>query len=226
MNESISISPSTLSFDWVGCKRDFWISYNAPEYAPPIYKTPAIFPIIDEAEKEAFANLYFDELDPSFPAGKVIYSQKHIQSTPVTIEGFTFIISGYFDSVLEMRDGTYGVVDYKTTLPDKESQGLYAHQLQAYAYVLEHPAPTSLSLKPISITGLITYNPTDRLTIEKFPECHLDGKMYWVTMPYSEKEFLQFMGEVVAVLRLPEPPEPDPDCKLCLYREKVRGIKW
>lgn len=57
-------------------------------------------------------------------------------------------ISGRFDIVVSFDDGTYGVIDFKTSNPSKDSALLYSRQLHAYAYALEHSAPPCI--KPVS----------------------------------------------------------------------------
>ena len=61
--------------------------------------------------------------------------------------------------MVSFDDGTYGVMDFKTSNPSSESAELYSRQLHAYAYALEHPAPGKLALSPVTKLGLLYFYP-------------------------------------------------------------------
>jgi hypothetical protein len=41
-------------------------------------------------------------------------------------------------------------------------------------------------------------------------------------MTRDDATFMQFIDEVVTLLELPEPPEADPKCGFCKYRQQAR----
>ncbi len=123
--------------------------------------------------------------------------------------------------VVEFDDGSYGVIDFKTSSTRAEHIPLYSRQLHAYAYALEHPAPGHLALGPITRLGLLIFEP-GRFVHLAGETAHLSGPLTWVELPRDDAAFLDFLGQVVAVLAQPTPPEPAPDCPWCEYRAASR----
>ena len=123
--------------------------------------------------------------------------------------------------MLQFNDGTYGVVDFKTTEIKDEHIPFYSRQLQAYAYALEHTAPTKLHLSPISIMGLLCFEPRH---MTKNPEGHLtySGQVAWQVCPPDEPAFLNLMADILDILELPEAPVAGDKCEFCKYREQAR----
>jgi CRISPR/Cas system-associated exonuclease Cas4 (RecB family) len=122
--------------------------------------------------------------------------------------------------VVSFEDGTYGVIDFKTSNPSKESANLYSRQLHAYAYALEHPATNALALSPITKLGLLYFYPSsvNQQSIERL--CY-EAEITWVEIEKNERVFLRFVGEVLDLLELPEAPEQSPNCQWCNYISKL-----
>ena len=132
---------------------------------------------------------------------------------------------GRFDTVITFSDGTYAVVDFKTTEPKLGHIPFYSRQLHAYAYALEHPAPGKLALSPIKKLGLLCVEPT---AIDRYKDGRIAyiGEVSWLEIPKDETQFLDFIDEVLTVLEQPEPPLPGPRCGYCHYREQTRINGW
>ncbi len=47
------------------------------------------------------------------------------------------------------------------------------------------------------------------------------AKHTWLEIERNDDEFLTFLGEVVAVLERPEPPEPASGCGFCAYGQQL-----
>jgi hypothetical protein len=60
---------------------------------------------------------------------------------------------------VQFEDGSYGLVDYKTSDARDEHAAFYSRQLSAYAYSLEHPASGALSFAPVKRLGLFIITP-------------------------------------------------------------------
>jgi hypothetical protein len=43
-------------------------------------------------------------------------------------------------------------------------------------------------------------------------------------VPRDDQAFLALLGEVLAVLDAPNPPEPSEDCGVCAYREAMGNL--
>jgi hypothetical protein len=218
----IKLSPSDLTFLWDECPRCFYLKYihgiNRP--AAPF---PAIFGAIDRLMKAQFAGRPASDLDPSLPPGLVSVTEQWIESVPVTLPGHTLscFLRGKLDALIGFEDGSYGVVDFKTSEPKPAQIPFYSRQLHAYAYSLEHPAPGRLGLSPISILGLFVEAPHATLAATT-SDISFHFRSTWMEVPLRIDGFLSFLNQVLALLELPEPPPAGEKCSYCQYRQHAR----
>jgi len=128
----------------------------------------------------------------------------------------TCYINGRFDIVVSFDDGSYGVIDFKTSDPSKESAWMYSRQLHAYAYALEHPASGKLALSPVTKLGLLYFYPNniDQQSIDRL---NYEAEIVWIEVEKNEQRFLKFIDKVLDVLELPEAPEHSPNCQWGSY---------
>jgi RecB family exonuclease len=170
------------------------------------------------------SNYYLDkpasEISPKLPAGTVKFREKWVKSVPIsfTETSSQCLIKGRFDAIIAFEDGSYGIVDYKTSDASEEKAAFYSRQLSAYAYALENPAPGALSISPITRLGLFIITP-DRY--ERLPngEIAFVTKTTWMDIPRDDATFLELLREIVMLLDMPFPPDPAEDCGLCNYRK-------
>ena len=212
-----NISPSDLTFLWDGCKKCFYlkIKHNL------VFKGP--FPGMFSKMGNLTSNFYLDkpstEISPDLPAGSVKFREKWVKSIPISFPDTStqIVIKGRFDAIISFDDGSYGIIDYKTSDASEEKAAFYSRQLSAYAYALENPAPNALLLSPITRLGLFVITP-DRF--EQLPNGELAfvTKTTWMDIPRDDATFLALLREVVSVLDLTSPPDPADDCGLCNYR--------
>jgi hypothetical protein len=216
------LSPSDLTFLWDECKRCFYLKVVRQFPRPPI-PFPSIFSKIDGLMKEYFRGKQTSEISPALPPGTVLHSEKWVKSQPILLPDHKAqcYLTGKFDTVVKFDQGSFGVIDFKTTTPKPAHQAFYARQLHAYAYALEHPAPGKLALAPISHLGLLIVEPE---AIHKTPTGHIAylGKVTWQEILPDEAAFLAFLSEVIAILELPDPPEAAENCAWCQYRQDAR----
>ncbi len=137
----------------------------------------------------------------------------------------TAYIQGIFDTVVQFEDGSYGVVDFKTSEAREEHVEFYGRQLSAYAYALTHPAPGKLHLSPVTKLGLLYFEPQDLVETTQ-DGLSLNGPTRWVEIPVDEERFENFMRAVLALLSLPEPPLANPECAFCAYRAASRNVPF
>ena len=163
------------------------------------------------------------EISPDLPPGVVKLKEKFVKSAPISIPGAKSqcYINGRFDAVIEFDDGSYGIVDYKTSEAKDEHAVFYSRQLSAYAYALEHPAPNALGLSPISRLGLFILTP-DRFERTTNNDMVFVNKATWMDVPRDDEAFLALLGEVMAVLDAPTPPKSSEDCEVCNYRNSMQ----
>jgi hypothetical protein len=219
---SWKLSPSDLTFLWDECPRCFYLKV-VHGFARPSTAFPRIFSRIDQLMKDHFGDLPAAAVSASLPEGVIRFADRWVVSRPIQLPGHSqsAYIKGRFDSVIEFADGSYGVVDFKTSEPRPEHVPFYSRQLHAYAYALENPAEKALRLAPISHLGLLCVEPvamsgeaTDRLAYL--------GQATWLDCPKDETWFLGFIDRILSVLEDPQPPPPAESCGFCQYRDQAR----
>ena len=185
---------------------------------------PSIFSKIAGLLKDHYDGKPNSELHPDIPPGVVSLGEKYVRSDIIQLPNHnaTCYINGRFDIVLSFDDGSYGVIDFKTSKPSSGSSGLYSRQLHAYAYALEHPAPGKLSLSPVTKLGLLYFYP-DNINQQSIDRLNYGAEIVWVEIEKDEQGFLEFIDEVMDVLELPEAPEHSPSCQWCGYIAKLNG---
>ncbi len=130
----------------------------------------------------------------SLPSGIVSHGEKWVRSETIKLPNHesTCYINGRFDVVVSFDDGTYGVIDYKTSKPSEDSARMYSRQLHAYAYALEHPAPGKLALSPVTKLGLLYFYP-DNVNQQSIDRLNYGAEIVWVEVEKDEGGFLSFI---------------------------------
>lgn len=218
------LSPSDFAFLYEECKRCYYLKviHNISRPSIPL---PSVFSKIAGLLKDYYHGKHTKELHSALPAGTVKYGEKYVKSKPIQLPGHkaTCFISGRFDIVVEFEDKTYGVIDFKTGKPNEEYHNLYRRQLHAYAYALENPAPGALKLSPVTKLGLLYFYPS-KVSQKNIEWLSYEAKIYWEEISKNEGWFLEFVGEVLAVLESPQSPAPSPNCLWCSYISKLKDI--
>ena len=215
------LSPSDLTFAWDGCKLCFYlkVKHNIGYQGP----FPGMFGKMANMTSTFYMEKPSSEISPALPAGVIRYREGWVKSTPITIPGFQSqcYIRGRFDAIIAFDDGSYGIIDFKTSEARDEQAAFYSRQLSAYAYALENPAPGALSLSPITHLGLFIVSP-ERFERKPDNDIVFVNQTTWVDIPRDDAAFLALLGEVLAILEAPTPPAPAETCALCKYRKEMK----
>ncbi len=214
------ISPSDLTFGWDGCHYCFYLKVKHGIVLRGIF--PGIFGKMANLTSQFYLGRSTADISPTLPPGTVKLREGWVKSEPISPPGAKSqcYISGRFDAVIEFEDGSYGIVDYKTSEAKDEQAAFYSRQLGAYAYALEHPAPRALGLSPVTRMGLFVVTP-DRFEPTLNDEVVFVNKTVWMDVPRDDTAFLALLGEVVRLLDASEPPESAEDCETCNYRKRM-----
>ena len=218
---TFNLSPSDLTFLWDGCKRCFYlkVKHNIG------YKGsfPGMFSKMGNLTSTYYLEKSSSEISPKLPAGIVKFREKWVKSVPISFQEIKSqcVIKGRFDAIMAFEDGSYGIIDYKTSDASEEKAAFYSRQLSAYAYALENPAPGALSISPITHLGLFIITP-HRFERMANGELAFVTRTTWMDIPRDDATFLAFLREVVALLDMPIPPDPAEDCGLCNYRKDYK----
>ena len=217
-----TLSPSNFTFLWKECRRCFYLEVvrNFRRPRPPMAK---IFTRIDEEMRRHFHQRRTEEPLPELPPGVLDTTEYRVESAPIALPGRTSacVLKGKVDCIARFDNGSFAVVDFKTSAQNAEHMPLYARQLHAYALALENPAPGKLHLQPVTRLGLVVFEPAAFDTVPP-NAAHLSGRLTWMELPKQEAAFRDFLAEVLAVLESPEPPASGRNCSYCAYREETR----
>lgn len=217
------LSPSDFAFLYEGCKRCFYLKV-VHGISQPSIQLPGIFSKIASLLKNHYSGRRTQELHKDLPPGVISYGEKYVTSKPIQFSTKTSAcyINGRFDIVVEFDDGTFGVIDFKTSNPREEHPILYGRQLHAYAYALENPQDGALSLSPITKLGLLYFHPQKTVQRENEIEKLLyEADIHWVGISKNQDNFLNFVSEMLGVLELPTPPNGSGNCAWCNYRKHL-----
>ena len=210
------LSPSDFAFLWEDCKRCFYLKVTRQIYRPKS-PMPKIFTLLHSQMESFYAGKRTEDIAEGMPPGTVIHGENWVESKPIEFPAGTCFIRGKFDTILQLADGSYAVIDFKTCQRKSEHIPLYSRQLHAYAHALENPASGSFALNPVTRLGLLVFEPSD-YTQSQSGEVGFVGNLTWIEIPRDDVSFHKFLQEVVDVLKSPEPPPANPDCEWCKYR--------
>ena len=219
------LSPSDLTFLYDQCKHCFVLKVKHGISQPSI-PIPGIFSVIAGLQKNYYSDMRTEKFCPDLPPGVVTYGEKRVRSKPIQLDecDSTCYISGRFDIVATLDNGSYAVLDFKTGNPAEEKTNLYSRQLHAYALALENPSEGAMELKPISKLGLLYFSP-DNCELISLHRQVLKGNLDWIEIPRDDESFYGFLKEVVLLLDGPLPP-PDPDnCNWCAFLERSGRLR-
>jgi len=216
------LSPSDLTFAWDECPYCYYmkVKHGVSVKGP----FPGIFTRMANLTSEFYLGRQSADLSPDLPPGIISLREKFVKSAPIVVPGAVSqcYISGRFDAVIEFEDGSFGLVDYKTSDAKEAHAAFYARQLTAYAYALENPAPGALGLSPVRRMGLFVVTP-ERFERNAAGEVGFVNRTTWVEVRRDDAAFLDLLGQVLALLDAPEPPAPAETCGLCAYRRAMEG---
>lgn len=199
----------------------------------PSMPMAGIFKRIESLQMNFYNNKHTKEIHLDLPAGVIRCGERWVESQVIKLSGYnaTCFIFGKFDTIIQFEDKSWGVVDFKTTDTKDQHIGLYSRQLHAYTYALENPSlkPIKLRREPLKLTpitklGLLCFEPT----AIKQPDVGLhsyEGRVSWIEMQRNDKDFTNFIGEILTILESPDPPDPSPECQWCNYHSKLKYMK-
>jgi len=218
------LSPSDLTFLWDSCKHCFYlkVKYNIA------YRGgfPSIFGKMANLTSNFYQDKPTSEISPDLPPGTMKLKEKYVKSASISVPGVSTqaYIRGRFDAVIEFEDGSYGVIDYKTSDAKDEHAAFYSRQLSAYAYALENPASDALHLSPVSRLGLFIVTP-ERFEMSVDDEAVFVNKTTWVEVQRDDEAFLELIGDILAILESSIPPESSKGCPTCNYKNVMQEFE-
>ncbi len=206
------LSPSDFAYLWEECKHCYFQKVKLGVSYSGIF--PSMFTKINSLLQNSIMGKNLKDIHKSLPDGIIKVQEGFLKS--VTIDGTNCFLSGRFDILVSLKDGTYALIDFKIVTPNEEKiLKKYSSQLHAYKFALENPAKGKP--RKISKMGVVSINP-DEMRLE-------NGKIVFTNTPnFHEvkedmKAFHKMIGEIDTVLS-GDLPEASESCSLCIYRSK------
>ncbi|MDP3878707.1 MAG: PD-(D/E)XK nuclease family protein [Dehalococcoidales bacterium] len=218
------LSPSDMTFSYDGCKRCFYLKAVKGIVQPSI-PIPSVFSKIASLLKNHYAGKQTGELHLALPPGIISHGERNVRSQVIALPNHdaTCYINGRFDIVVSFEDGTYGIIDFKTGNPSRESAAFYSRQLHAYAYALEHPASNALALAPVTRLGLLYFYPSG-INQQNLERLFYEAEITWIEIEKDEARFLRFIDEMLYLLEMPEAPPHSSNCPWCNYASRLNDF--
>lgn len=204
------LSPSDFAYLYEECKRCYYLKAKGI-LTRPAGVFPAVFGAINTRVQGELVGKDLRELSPNLPEGFVESQEKFVESTPYP--GTSVYISGKYDILVKLTDGTYMVIDFKLSKPGEEKVQKYQSQLWSYKFAFENAA--NGDNKKISRMGLVMIYP-DQVKFER-GVATLDFPPVWFEVLSNNDAFKKFMLEINDLLNGPE-PQAEENCAWCKYR--------
>lgn len=231
-NSVIRIAPSDISF-LANCPHCLWHKYNTGLKNEAGF--PGVFSMLDISQKQYFNPLRVKEISETLPDGVVDtkIADKFITSRGLDdLKGRLFKLGGKADLILKFEDGTYGVIDNKTT-KIRENQEYYFYQLESYATILENPDyPTACKFleanrkyyyKPVTHMGLSMFEPARIIdhTTETITQLY---RRKWMPIKRDPQKLLEKITSMMDIITLEKCPDAS-SCNRCnLYKSALNKI--
>ncbi|MEM1913416.1 MAG: PD-(D/E)XK nuclease family protein [Thermofilaceae archaeon] len=212
------------------CPRCFWflrkypIINEHPYFTPP----PGIISILDSYTKNSVFAFFIEEKKlPNWLYDKIkkknLDVKNIVKPKKFEVKVDNFLLAGIPDAILELNDGSFFIIDYKTSVlseGQKKLFPLYKTQLLAYAYLgrkngLEVKHIALVYLEPKYKLDLVEYINLSRdlLTLEF--QCHVMFIEDWDPKTL-ESEIENMVRKVGNILMRESPPNGRKNCKGCL----------
>lgn len=162
--------------------------------------------------QDTIQGMNLKEVNTGLPSGVIEVKEGFLKSAPIPPAKNCYI-SGRFDVLSKLEDGTYAVIDFKISDSNEEKAQKFKWQLHAYKYALENPSYGPV--KKISKMGLIIVSPESIEFKDGKVVFHSNPK--WFDIKEDMEGFYDFIGMVSKVLNGPV-PETNDNCAWCKYR--------
>ena len=211
-NGPYKLSPSDFRYLWEDCKHCFYLKVKSGINLPSI-GIPGIFMKMNSMLQASIQGKSLKDINPDLPSGIIEVKEGYLKSMPIPPANGCFI-SGRFDVLSNLGDGTYALIDFKITDPTEEKLQKFGNQLHAYKFALENPIAEQVA-KKVSQMGVIAISPED-IAFHK-GHVYFKSKPQWFEITEHMDGFLQFIDGVNKLLE-GDLPKPSANCLWCQYR--------
>lgn len=217
----LKLSPSMLTFLWDGCKRCFWLKARQGLHQPWM-PFPSVFERYHEVLQRYFTGRCPSTLHPSLPEGQCLSRETWVASNSLDLPNMPVSVyfKGRVDHLMQFNDGTWGLIDYKTTEIDQRKAKKYSRQLHAYAWALENSAPDEVCLTSVTRMGLLCLEPSTLHSFTRGEQATVELRPAWIEVERDDDAFARFLASVGQLLLREVPPPSSSGCSVCKYFQR------
>ena len=132
------LSPSKFHFGFDNCQRCYYLDIKEGITQPGSF--PGVFSKLDVIHKNFFIGQHTSDVLTDIPAGTFIKGpgDKFLESELIEFDdpNKNCFISGKGDAFLELDDGTYAIIDFKTSMKVKKEEWISNYFMQESAYAV------------------------------------------------------------------------------------------
>jgi hypothetical protein len=178
----------------------------------PADRLPGVFTEIDKAQKQGITIEHLKELGLNV---KQFLPRSRVCSKPADFGGVELVVSGFIDRAVEFEDGTFGIIDFKTTNPRETNLVKYWRSLASYQYALENPDTGA----PIAVDyhGLVVFAPSGFHVETGGTRCAFKGRLQRVDIEVNRPKYQRLLDDVGAMFMREELPPAGPSCDTCKH---------
>src|SRR3990167_7064886 len=119
MNDSpYKLSPSDFRYLWEDCKHCFYLKVKKGINQPSI-GIPGVFMKMNSLLQKDIEGVNLKDINPNLPSGVIETKEGYLKSKPIPPAESSFI-SGRFDIISKLDDGTFAIIDFKISDPNEE----------------------------------------------------------------------------------------------------------
>lgn len=209
------LSPSDFAFLWEDCKYCYYQKVKYGISHSGVF--PSMFGRINKLLQDSIVGRNLQEVHPDLPSGIITAQEGFMKSLPLGDTGC--FISGRFDILSKLEDGTFAVIDFKIANPETDKiLKKYKSQLHAYKYALENPQENE-SIK-VTKMGVVTIHPVEMVLNNS--RVVFTTNPTWHPIEEDMDSFYSLIDNISKVLNGPL-PESSPNCNLCNYRKRFES---
>jgi hypothetical protein len=222
--KTVSISPSHFTFKLTSCERCWWMSTRG--LATPNDIIPAIFRHIDEGMKKGVTIDHLRAL--GIPAKATLEIEK-VVSMPIPYPALNvqLVVAGKLDKAIELEDGTFAVIDYKTSRPAPGKLKDYFDQLHGYVHCIENPAMGEG--REVTLIGLVVFDAYRGLfTVKPKDGSLLSAQTGVLTYLEAELDRMRFEARLAGVATLAardDMPPSGSNCSVCRHAHDMNRFE-
>ncbi len=220
-----SFSPSELDYKAKKCPRCYYIhkhyKINAGDRPPPVFSS------FDAVQKPYFKTTNTKDWCGDLPEGEIMDSNelpgKIVSDGLVDNKNRKFKLAGNPDIVVKFKEKSFGIIDFKTTIISLDKAEKYRYQLEAYAQIFSSPGKTKTAatpkLNPITHMGILQFYPQS-ITDHTDHNCDFKMKTSYSVLKRDEKDFYNYITNLIDLLDQPKIPSLNSDCNFCNFTKK------